>query len=567
VPAPGQGILVSAGERRDARFGGDSPLMSLAYRRQQLEAELGAVDSWRTVQLDELAARPPTTTAGVDAAALAAAHRDFIEQQTRRKRAAAFEVWGQSFYRGDATIAPLRGALAAWGLTIDDIEVASFHGTGTTANDFNESEVLQRQLEHLGRSRGNAVMAIFQKYLTGHSKGGSAAFMLNGLLQSMQSGIVPGNRNADNIDATLRQFDHIVYLNRSLQTYGYRAALLKSFGFGQVGGEVLVIHPDYVFAQLGDADFDRYAEQRRVREQAAYRYIQESIAGRRPYVQVKTHPPFAPEHAQRVYLDAASRASWSDEKQTWMFAGAEKPRDERKSVDESGPNLAAVALAAAQLRRSRAASHIVGEIGERGDADADFAGGDHGGDDDDDGDHNDLASEKNLVSSPTSPLSPALRRRLPISAQTALEVTLREMSIGMRAPADRGIGVDLQVISEIDAALSNAGEHFVARNFSPLEIGYCRSQPNPAASFAGRWAAKESVIKALSNCDNEGGRRLWEGAGAPLIDVEILPTVGGAPRVVLHGHAERVAEAIGVSDIRVSISHSGDHAIAHAVAR
>lgn len=39
----------------------------------------------------------------------------------------------------------------------------SFHGTGTQANDFNESEVLQKQLEHLGRTRGNAIMAVFQK--------------------------------------------------------------------------------------------------------------------------------------------------------------------------------------------------------------------------------------------------------------------------------------------------------------------------------------------------------------------------------------------------------------------
>jgi fatty acid synthase subunit alpha len=496
----------------------------------------------------------------------------FVDAQARRKRAAAFEVWGQSFYRGDASIAPLRGALAAWGLTIDDIEVASFHGTGTTANDFNESDVLQRQLEHLGRTRGNSLMAVFQKHFTGHPKGAAAAWMLNGLLQSIQSGIIPGNRNADNIDQSLRQFDHIVYMNRPLQTYGYRAALLKSFGFGQVGGEVLVIHPDYVFAQLDDAEFDGYAVRRHEREQAAYRHIQDSLAGRRPYLAVKTHPPFAPEHEQRVYLDPSCRAVWSDEKQTWMFdvARSDSPRDRRTPTDDDGgmSNLAEVALRAAQSRRSRAASASIARVASDGASELVGAVGDDGDDNDDgerDGDDDD--DDDDLSSSPTSPLSPALRRRLPISAQTALEVTLREMSIGMRAPADRGIGVDLQVISEIDAALSSAGERFVARNFTPAEIAYCRQQPNPGASFAGRWAAKESVVKALTNCDNEGGRRLWEGAGAPLVDIEIVATAAGAPRVQLHGHAERVAQALGVSDIRVSISHSGDHAIAHAVAR
>jgi fatty acid synthase subunit alpha len=45
------------------------------------------------------------------------------------------------------------------------------------------------------------VISIFQKYLTGHPKGAAAAWMMNGLIQSILSGIIPGNRNADNIDA------------------------------------------------------------------------------------------------------------------------------------------------------------------------------------------------------------------------------------------------------------------------------------------------------------------------------------------------------------------------------
>ena len=44
-------------------------------------------------------------------------------------------VLGNSFWKQDPRIAPLRGALATWGLTIDDLGVASFHGTSTVAND------------------------------------------------------------------------------------------------------------------------------------------------------------------------------------------------------------------------------------------------------------------------------------------------------------------------------------------------------------------------------------------------------------------------------------------------
>lgn len=92
----------------------------------------------------------------------------------------------------DPTVAPLRRALAVWGLTIDDIGVASFHGTSTKANDKNESSVFNHQFSHLGRTKGNACPVIAQKWLTGHPKGGAAAWMMNGMTQSVLSGIVPG---------------------------------------------------------------------------------------------------------------------------------------------------------------------------------------------------------------------------------------------------------------------------------------------------------------------------------------------------------------------------------------
>ena len=57
-----------------------------------------------------------------------------------------------------------------YGLTPDDIGVASFHGTGTKANDTNESEVLHSQLSHLFRRSGDPVLSVFQKSLTGHPK-------------------------------------------------------------------------------------------------------------------------------------------------------------------------------------------------------------------------------------------------------------------------------------------------------------------------------------------------------------------------------------------------------------
>lgn len=51
-----------------------------------------------------------------------------------------------------------------------------------------------------------------------------------------------------------------------------------------------------------------------------------------------------------------------------------------------------------------------------------------------------------------------------------------------------------------------------------------------------------------------------------MLDIEILPSTSHAPMVVLHGHAKAVAEALGVSDVKVTISHADDYAISQAMA-
>lgn len=79
-------------------------------------------------------------------------------------------------------------------------------------------------------------------------------------------------------------------------------------------------------------------------------------------------------------------------------------------------------------------------------------------------------------------------------------------------------------------------------------MAYCKSQPNPAASFAARWVGKEAVFKSLGVAG--------KGAGAPLKDIEILPGASGAPQVVLYGDAKAAAESKGITEIHISLSHS-----------
>ncbi|KAJ1999424.1 fatty acid synthase alpha subunit Lsd1 [Coemansia thaxteri] len=187
------------------------------------------------------------------------------------------------------------------------------------ANDKNESGVLNLQLQKIGRTPGHAVPAVCQKWLCGHSKGATGAYMLNGAVQSLRTGLVPGNRNADNIDPEFQNYEYIVYPSRSIQTAGIKAALLKSFGFGQVGGEVLVVHADYLFATLTQEQLDQYNVKLQQRDVKAGRYWQDTLVGKHSFVQVKSHPPFTPEQEHAVFLDPLARAKYDSASGEYRF--------------------------------------------------------------------------------------------------------------------------------------------------------------------------------------------------------------------------------------------------------
>ena len=128
--------------------------------------------------------------------------------------------------------------------------------------------------------------------------------MFNGVTQSVLSGVVPGNRNIDNTAPELQNYHHIIYPNRSLDIAskegGMKAGLLKSFGFGQAGAEILVVHPDYLLATLDNDTYARYTRLRNAREAKAYRYQQGVISGKHTLIQVKDAPPYTEEQQPQV---------------------------------------------------------------------------------------------------------------------------------------------------------------------------------------------------------------------------------------------------------------------------
>ena len=307
VPAPGQGVLTTAREN-PGKF--PSPMLDINYRRRQLDLRRRAIKNWQESELlylqEEAAAMKSQSGFGFNEQEYMEERAAHIEKDAKRQEKDAQYSLGNNFWKQDPTIAPLRGALATWGLTIDDLGVASFHGTSTVANDKNESEVICKQLEHLGRKKGNALLGIFQKYLTGHPKGAAGAWMFNGCLQVLNSGLVPGNRNADNIDAVMEKFDSIVYPSRSLQTDGIKAFSVTSFGFGQKGAQAIGIHPKYLYATLDRAEFQHYKMKVDARQKRAYRYFHNGMINNTLFV-AKTKSPYEDNIMQKVFLNPDQR--------------------------------------------------------------------------------------------------------------------------------------------------------------------------------------------------------------------------------------------------------------------
>ena len=118
------------------------------------------------------------------------------------------------------------------------------------------------------------------------------------------------------------------------------------------------------------------------------------------------------------------------------------------------------------------------------------------------------------------------------------------------------IGIDLVEVSRLEEVFARRGDRFRARVFTESEINYCESLGSKFASYAARFAAKEAVMKALGTGWSEGVG--WK-------DIEVMSQPGVAPAIILHKRALGRMGEIGASRIHVSLTHSGDMAIAQVV--
>ena len=110
-----------------------------------------------------------------------------------------------------------------------------------------------------------------------------------------------------------------------------------------------------------------------------------------------------------------------------------------------------------------------------------------------------------------------------------------------------GIGNDIIEIERIEQSIEKHGQRFLDRMFTPKEQEYCLSHKNSAQHFAGRFAAKEAIAKALGTGFREG--TAW-------CDIEILNDPLGKPIVILKNFD---------ANVMLSISHCKNYATAMAI--
>ena len=120
-----------------------------------------------------------------------------------------------------------------------------------------------------------------------------------------------------------------------------------------------------------------------------------------------------------------------------------------------------------------------------------------------------------------------------------------------------GLGTDIIECLRIAKMIEKHGELFLNRVYTQSEIAYCSSRKGASQSYAGRWAVKESVLKAMGTGWSRGIR--WK-------DIEVVTDLTGKPSVAIHGVAKEICDELGIAEVLISLSHCRSHATATAIA-
>jgi holo-[acyl-carrier protein] synthase len=119
-----------------------------------------------------------------------------------------------------------------------------------------------------------------------------------------------------------------------------------------------------------------------------------------------------------------------------------------------------------------------------------------------------------------------------------------------------GLGLDIAEVDRIEAAIRRHGAPFLERLFTPAEVEYCERHKNKFERYAARFAAKEAAMKALGTGWSNGVR--WR-------DIEVVRAPSGKPTLKLSGRAAEIASGMSIVNAALSITHSGNFALAEVI--
>jgi len=118
-------------------------------------------------------------------------------------------------------------------------------------------------------------------------------------------------------------------------------------------------------------------------------------------------------------------------------------------------------------------------------------------------------------------------------------------------------GIDLVDFPRIEEMITRHGERFLNKVFTAAEQAYAEANKNGTEKLAGRFAAKEAILKLMGT--GWRGKIAWT-------DIEIINNPAGQPEVTLSGEVKKIADKLGIKHISISITHTANFAIASAVA-
>ncbi len=120
-----------------------------------------------------------------------------------------------------------------------------------------------------------------------------------------------------------------------------------------------------------------------------------------------------------------------------------------------------------------------------------------------------------------------------------------------------GNGIDIVECSRIDSLIKRHGQRFLERIFTQAELDYCMNRKREIEHLAGRFAAKEAILKVIGT--GWRGEISWK-------DMEIVNDSAGKPEIKLTGKTAEIANQLGIERILLTISHTENYAVASAIA-